>query len=154
MRATRVVTAGLWDTTREVDRVLIDFDRRFRRRILLRTEADDELLLDLPRAVRLRHDDGLMLEDGAMVRVCAQPEPVMSITAGDELLLLRMAWHLGNRHLPVQVLPGELRILADHVIQDMIEGLGGSVLEVFERFDPEPGAYDSAPPHMHDDDDD
>ena len=107
--------------------VLIDFDRRHRRRIVLTTEAGDELLLDLPQAVRLRHGDGLLLDDGGVVRVEARPEKLMEIHAHDDGELVRIAWHLGNRHLPVQLLGDRIRIRADHVIEEMVEGLGGHV---------------------------
>ena len=107
--------------------MLIDFDRRHRRRILLRTEGGAEVLLDLPQAVRLRHGDGLVLDDGGVVRVCASPKPLLEIHAHDEGELVRIAWHLGNRHLPVQLLGDRIRIRADHVIEEMVEGLGGHV---------------------------
>ena len=124
----------------EIDRVLIEYDLRHRRRFLLRTEGARDLLLDLPRAVQLRQDDGLVLEDGRVVRVCARPEPVLRFLA-DPHLLLRLAWHLGNRHLPVQVEPDALVIRADHVIGAMAEGLGATVITCDAPFDPEPGAY-------------
>ena len=97
--------------------MLIDFDRRIRRRIVLPTEVGREVLLDLPQAVRLRDGDGLVLDDGGVVRVCAQPEPLTEIHAHDEGDLVRIAWHLGNRHLPVQLLGDRIRIRADHVIE-------------------------------------
>ena len=123
MRAEAVLPAGTWDVAAEIDRVLIDFDRRHRRRILLRTEQGREVLLDLPQAVRLRDGDGLAV-DGRVVRVCAKPEPLLEIHAHEEGELVRIAWHLGNRHLPVQLLGDRIRIRADHVIREMVEGLG------------------------------
>lgn len=153
MRARKVLPKGTWEAARETDRVLIDFDRRHRRRILLATEAGGELLLDLPQAVRLRDGDGLELESGGVVRVCAKPEPLAEIHAHDEDTLVRIAWHLGNRHLPVQLRAGHIRIRTDHVIEAMVEGLGGHVARIEAPFDPEPGAYAGGHHHHHHDDD-
>jgi urease accessory protein len=153
MHAESVLPAGSWDPAREVDRVLIDFDRRHRRRILLPTEGGNEVLLDLPQAARLRHGDGLVLDDGGVVRVCAKPERLLEIHAHEEGELVRIAWHLGNRHLPMQLLGDRIRIRADHVIEEMVEGLGGHVDPIDAPFDPEAGAYAGGHQHHHDDDD-
>ena len=150
MRADSVLPAGTWDPAAEIDRVLIDFDRRHRRRILLRTEQGSEVLLDLPQAARLRDGDGLAI-GRQVVRVCAKPEPLLEICAHDAAALVRIAWHLGNRHLPVQLLGDRIRIRADHVIQEMVQGLGGHVRAVDAPFDPEAGAYAAAGHHHHDD---
>jgi urease accessory protein len=133
--------------------VLIDYDRRFRRRIVLSTVRGAEVLIDLPQAVRLRDGDGLAVESG-VIRVRAQPEPLMEIHAHGDGELLRIAWHLGNRHLPVQLLDDRIRIRADHVIGEMVEGLGGHVDLIDAPFDPEAGAYSGGGHHHHGDDDD
>jgi len=153
MRAERVAPAGSWDSALEVDLVLIDYDRRHRRRILLRTEGGKSVLIDLPQAVRLRNGDGLLLDDGGVVRVSARPEKLLEIHAHDEGELVRIAWHLGNRHLPVQLLGDKIRIRTDHVIEEMIEGLGGHVEAIEAPFDPEAGAYAGGHSHLSDDDD-
>ncbi len=153
MRADRVLPAGTWDQAGAIDRVLIDFDRRHRRRIVLATEQGREVLLDLPQAVRLRDGDGLAVA-GGIVRVCARPEPLLEIHAHDDDALVRIAWHLGNRHLPVQLLGERIRIRADHVIAEMVEGLGGHVEAIEAPFDPEPGAYAGGGGHHHHHDDD
>jgi urease accessory protein len=154
MRVTEIFPAGSWDGTREADQVLIDYDRRFRRRILLTAVSGAEVLIDLPQAVRLRDGDGLATEAG-IVCVKAQDEEIMDIHAHDTNELVRIAWHLGNRHLPVQLLGTHIRIRADHVIGEMVEGLGGHVDLIQAPFDPEAGAYaGSAPHHHHHDDDD
>ncbi|HVB67930.1 MAG TPA: urease accessory protein UreE [Acetobacteraceae bacterium] len=150
MRAHRVLPAGGWDPAREADSVRLDFDLRHRRRITLHTEAGQHLLLDLPQAAHLRDGDGLEREDGAIVRVHARPEPLLELTAADAAELARLAWHLGNRHLPVQVLHAALRIRDDHVIAGMVEALGGTVRRIVAPFDPESGAYAAAPHHDHD----
>ena len=150
MRAEAVLPAGTWDAAREVDHVLLDFDRRHRRRIVLRTVQGREVLLDLPQAVRLRDGDGLAAA-GGVVRVCAKPEALLEIHAHEAGEMVRIAWHLGNRHLPVQLLDDRIRIRADHVIREMVEGLGGHVAEIEAPFDPEPGAYAGGHQHHHDD---
>jgi urease accessory protein len=141
MRAGRVLPAGGWDPAREAGAVQLDFDMRHRRRVSLQTEAGVPLLLDLPQATHLRDGDGLECDDGAVVRVHARPEPLLEIAAEDAADLARLAWHLGNRHLPLQVLQGALRIRDDHVIAGMVEALGGTVRRVAAPFDPEQGAY-------------
>ena len=141
MRCNAIELAGAWQRSDESDHVLIDFDRRHRRRIALTTAAGLDVLLDLPQAVRLRDGDGLRLEDGRVVRVVAKPEPLLEIHAHGPAELVRIAWHLGNRHLPVQLLGDRIRIRADHVIADMVHGLGGHALAIEAPFDPEGGAY-------------
>jgi len=153
MRAERVAPAGSWESGKEIDLVLIDYDRRHRRRILLRTEGGRSVLIDLPQAVRLRNGDGLVLNDGHVIRVSARPEKLLEIHAHDEGELVRIAWHLGNRHLPVQLLGDKIRIRADHVIEEMIDGLGGHVEAIEAPFDPEAGAYAGGQSHLGDDDD-
>ncbi len=153
MHASQVLPFGTWDAACAVDRVLIDFDRRHRRRIVLSTEAGASVLVDLAQAARLRDGDGLLLDNGGVVLVRAQPEPLLDIHAHDADALVRIAWHLGNRHLPVQLLGAHLRIRRDHVIADMVRTLGGHVAEIEAPFDPEAGAYAGGHSHSHDDED-
>jgi urease accessory protein len=136
-----IVPAGTWDPKREIDHVLIDYDSRFRRRIVLTTVSGTEVLIDLAEAVRLREGDGLVTASGGVICVRAQPEPLLEIHTHDEGELARIAWHLGNRHLPLQLLGDRIRIRADHVIKAMVEGLGGHVDAIEAAFDPEAGAY-------------
>jgi urease accessory protein len=154
-RATAVLAAGTWSGP-PAGRVLLDWDRRFRRRITLTTETGATVLLDLPQAARLRAGEALVLEDGGLVEIVARAEPLAEIHAHAEGALVRIAWHLGNRHLPVQLMAdGEhLRIRRDHVIEAMVEGLGGHVEHIEAPFDPEPGAYAGGHAHHHHDDDD
>jgi urease accessory protein len=154
MLCRNILPAGTWSAAKAVDSVLIDYDGRHRRRILLRTESGAEVLLDLPQAVRLRHGDGLALDEGGIVQVCARPEQLLEIHAHEEGELVRIAWHLGNRHLPVQLLGDRIRIRADHVIAEMVEGLGGHVEAIAAPFDPEAGAYAGGHQHHHHHDDD
>lgn len=142
MRALAVDPAGSWDTTNRRGVVTLASDARHRRRLTLRSDEGFEFLLDLVHAARLKHGDGLALDDGSYVEVRAADESVMEIACVDPAHLARVAWHVGNRHLAVQVLAdGTLRLLEDHVIADMAEKLGARVRHLEAPFDPEPGAY-------------
>jgi urease accessory protein len=147
-RAIAVHKSGHWPEEAAIDRVTLAFVDRHRRRLRLVAESGNPFLLDLPRAQHLADGDGLELDDGGYVRVCAAPERVLEIEADGPAELLRLAWHLGNRHLPVQALDGKLRIRDDHVIAQMVEGLGGRITRLSAPFDPETGAY-AVPDHGH-----
>ena len=105
------------------------------------SKSGREFLLDLPRAAAIQHGDGLQLEDGTMIVVHAKPEAVADITASSDRHLHRIAWHLGNRHLPTEIRNGCLRIREDHVIVEMVQKLGGDVALKQAPFHPEGGAY-------------
>jgi urease accessory protein len=141
-RATVVVAAGV-----PTGSATLAFEHRHRRRLRLATDAGVPFLLDLAQATVLRDGDLLALDDGTLVQVRAAPERVIDITAPDAPALARIAWHLGNRHTPTQILPGVLRIRADHVLEHLLtDHLGASVTRVAAPFDPEGGAYG----HGHD----
>ena len=147
-RAITVHTRGHWPEGGAIDSVTLAFLDRHRRRIRLVADSGTPFLLDLPRAHHLAEGDGLELDNGGYVRVRAAPEPVIEVVADSPTDLLRIAWHLGNRHLPLQVLQDGLRLRADHVIASMVEGLGGRVNWTEASFDPEIGAYAGAA-HTH-----
>lgn len=136
------------------DEVTLDFDNRHRRRLAMTGKNGLEFLLDLPRAHRIRQGDTLLLEDGRRVRVTAAKEALAEITTVSAADLVRVAWHLGNRHLPVMLLSDRILIRRDHVIEDMVRLLGASVTTVEGAFDPEDGAYAGAGHHHHHSDDD
>jgi len=146
LRATRVIAAGAWDGE-PADRVVLEFDDRHRRRIHMSGEGGLSFLLDLASAVALRSGDGLVLEDGRLVEVVGAAEDLCEIAATDAAHFLRLAWHLGNRHLPVQVGDGSLRIRRDRVIEEMVAGLGGRMRAVKAPFDPETRAIHGAHDH-------
>ena len=148
-RASEVRLAGTWNATAAVDRVVLDADERHRRRVVLTGERGITFLLDLPRATALRDGDGLVLEDGAIVRVAGKPEPLVEIAAPSAHELARLAWHIGNRHIDVQVVGETLRIRRDHVLEEMLRGLGARLTPVEAAFDPEPGAYGHGHDHDH-----
>jgi urease accessory protein len=139
-------------TEAPADTVVLDFDDRHRRRMTMAGTRGLEFLLDLENAVVLRGGDALVLEDGRLVEVVAAPEPLLEIRGRDPHHLVRVAWHLGNRHLPTQIMAKSLRIRRDHVIEAMVKGLGARVIEIEAPFDPEGGAYaDAGHDHGHDD---
>jgi urease accessory protein len=142
IRAREILPAGSWTNANLVDEITLDYDRRHRRRLRFTTPSGTEILLDLPNAIHIRDGDALALEDGTCIAVRAAPESLLEITAPDAITLTRLAWHLGNRHLSVQVLPNALRVLHDHVIAEMIFRTGGTATNLMAPFDPESGAYD------------
>lgn len=154
LRADKVIPAGHWPGA-PADSVVLDFDARYRRRVAMSGVGGLTFLLDLPEATMLRGGDGLRLEDGRVVEVVAEPEPLAEIRAADPLALTRVAWHLGNRHLPTEMTPKALRIRRDPVIEAMAEGLGARVIALEAPFNPEGGAYVKAEggakpsPHRH-----
>jgi urease accessory protein len=152
IRATRVLGQHRWEQA-PVDTVVLDFDDRHRRRMAMTGTRGLEFLLDLENAVALRGGDALVLDDGRLIEVVAAPEPLLEIRGADPHHLIRVAWHLGNRHLPTQIMPRGLRIRRDHVIEEMVKGLGARVIEIEAPFDPEGGAYaaSAGQDHGHDD---
>jgi urease accessory protein len=140
IRATQVRSQYRWIAS-PADTVVLDFDDRHRRRMAMTGTRGLEFLLDLESATALRGGDALVLEDGRLVEVVAAPEPLVEIRGVDPLHLVRLAWHLGNRHLPTQIVPKGLRVRRDHVIEAMVKGLGARVIEIEAPFDPEGGAY-------------
>jgi urease accessory protein len=148
IRATQVSPQHRWKEP-PADTVVLDFDDRHRRRMAMTATRGLEFLLDLENAVVLRGGDALLLDDGRLIEVIAAPEPLIEIRGVDPLHLVRVAWHLGNRHLPTQIMPKGLRIRRDHVIEAMVKGLGARIIEIEAPFDPEGGAY-AAPHAAHD----
>jgi len=147
IRALRVVAADQSEMPQ--DTIELDFDHRHRRRMTMTTASGKKFLLDLPGAVVLKDGDSLELDDGSAIRVKAKAECVADIRADSPQHLSQLAWHLGNRHLPTQVFADHLRILNDHVIVDMVKGLGATVDIVDAPFQPEGGAYAHAADHEH-----
>jgi len=148
-RAREVRATGHWDAAEAIDSVTLDAHERHRRRVVLSGERGTRFLLDLPQATALRDGDGLVLDDGAIVRIVGRPEPLVEIAAGDAHELARLAWHIGNRHIDVQIVGDRLRIRRDHVIEDMLRRLGARLSPVEAAFDPERGAYEHQQDRSH-----
>ena len=149
LRVCSVARTGEMDEARVIDRIVLDASERHRRRIVLTAEGGTSFLLDLPQAVVLRDGDGLVLEDGAIVRVAGRREPLIEVTAESPHQLARLAWHIGNRHTDVEIAGERLRIRRDHVLEEMLHRLGARLSPVEAPFDPEPGAYGQEHPHGH-----
>lgn len=140
-RACSVKYAGSWDAVSAIDRVELDAHERHRRRIVLIGNRGTRFLLDLPHVTALHDGDGVVLDDGTIVYVAGKHEPLVEIAAAGADDLARLAWHLGNRHTDVQLVGGRLRIRRDHVLEEMLHGLGARLTPIEAPFDPEPGAY-------------
>jgi urease accessory protein len=144
-RASRVLRAAAWRAVEAIDRVVLDADERFRRRIVMTGEHGAKFLLDLPEATALRDGDGLLLDDGRVVAVVARLEPLVEVAtnggAEQTDLMARLAWHLGNRHTEVEIAGGKLRMRRDHVLEEMLIGLGAVLTPIEAPFAPERGAY-------------
>lgn len=149
IRVSEILAAGTW-TGSPADSITLDREDRHRRRAVMTGEGGLSFLLDQPNAVHLHHGDGLKLEDGRIVEVRAMPEDVVEIEADDMAHLVKIAWHLGNRHLPTQLMRTTLRIRRDHVIEDMVTRLGGRLTPMQAPFDPEGGAYGHGQTQGHD----
>jgi urease accessory protein len=141
MRAAHLKPQHRWSEA-PADTVVLDFDDRHRRRMAMTGTRGLEFLLDLEHAVALRCGDALVLDDGRLIEVIAAPEPLIEIKGRDPQHLVRLAWHLGNRHLPTQITAKALRIRRDHVMAEMLKGLGARILDIEAPFDPEGGAYE------------
>jgi len=123
------------------DTLTLAHDERRLRRKLLQLPKGEEILLDFPDPVSLGHGDRLLLEDGRQVGIAAASEPVYEIRGRDAAHIARLAWHIGNRHLPAQIEKNRILIRRDRIIGDMLVGLGATIAETIEHFSPEHGAY-------------
>ena len=138
-----VAAAGTWKGA--IGRCLLTYEERFLRRKILHTEDGASVLVDLAHTVSVDHGAAFELADGRMIEVVAAREPLLEVT-GD---LVRLAWHIGNRHTPCQIEAHRLLIQNDPVIGHMLEHLGASVANVSEAFTPEGGAYGHGRTHAH-----
>ena len=144
---TEILRAGSWPDATAVDSLNLSYDERHRRRLRYVAEGGTTFLLDLPRATVLRDGDGMKLDDGRIVLVHAAAEALVEITAPDAATLVRLAWHIGNRHLAAQLQADRIVIRDDHVIVSMLLGLGATVRGFKGAFSPESGAYGDAGRH-------
>ena len=143
-RVTTISPAGRWNADIAIDRVTLDADDRTRRRIVLTGEKGTQLLIDFESPVTLHDGDGLVLGNGAIVMVAGMPEPLAEIAASSPREFVRLAWHLGNRHTDVQIVGSRIRIRRDHVLEDMLRGLGATVSLIEAPFEPH-----ATVPHKH-----
>ncbi|MEP0235709.1 urease accessory protein UreE [Roseibium sp.] len=149
IRVADILAAGTWEGNPS-DTITLDREDRHRRRAVLTGSGGTAFLLDQPNAVHLHHGDGLELEDGRIIEVVGASEDLVEIEADDMGHLVKIAWHLGNRHLPTQLMGQTLRIRRDHVIEDLVVRLGGKLTVLRAPFDPEGGAYGHGQTQGHD----
>jgi urease accessory protein len=142
---TQIKHAGEWPAATATDRVVLDAGDRNRRRIVMTGDKGTEFLLDVEKPVSLRDGDGLVLDDGTLVLVTGESEPLVEVSAGNALETVRLAWHLGNRHTDVQIVGDKIRIRRDHVLEEMLRGLGAKLNALDAAFDPE----SPTPSHGH-----
>jgi urease accessory protein len=149
IRATSIVRKLAVKPERVSDSVTLDHEHRLRRRIRLTSDGDLEFLLDLDKASGFDDGDALKLQDGRLILVKAAPQKLLEIKAENPLRLLRIAWHIGNRHTPAEITANAIYIEEDHVLAEMVRGQGCSVTHVTRPFRPERGAYDHGHAHAH-----
>jgi urease accessory protein len=153
IRATTIVRRPAVKAARVADSLILDHEARLRRRVALKGEGGLEFLLDLERANVIEDGDAVKLEDGRLVQIKAAPEKLIAITTDNPLRLVKVAWHLGNRHVATEITNDTLYIAHDHVLLEMVRGLGATATPVERPFRPERGAYaghDHGPDCGHD----
>jgi urease accessory protein len=149
-RISTIRPSGNWPIGDAIDRVVLNADDRQRRRIVLTGEKGTTLLLDFEKPITLRDGDGLVLDDGSIVAVAGEAEQLIAVSAEAPLDLVRLAWHIGNRHTDIQFADKSFRIRRDHVLEEMLKGLGAVTAPVDAPFDPEPAAPHGGGHHHHD----
>jgi urease accessory protein len=149
-RANRVLRAAERRDTSAVDTLILAHAQRQAQKGFLFGVKGTCVELDFAEPVRLRTDDALVLDDGGLVEIVAEPEPLIEARAADLPALARLAWHLGDRHVPVQILERRLRLKPDPAIEALLHSLGAKVVVIDAPFEPEGGAYDAAGEHGHD----
>jgi len=140
-RAIAIVAKGDSRLDGELPTITLAREERYRRRIAWTTDDGTPFLLDLTEAIYLPDGTGLTLDDASTIVVRAAPEELLQITANNTHDLSRIAWHIGNRHTPAEITSDAIFILPDHVLAEMVQGLGGIVARVSRPFEPEGGAY-------------
>lgn len=146
LRATSVIRKAAVKQDRIVETLTLDHEDRNRRRVSLKGDGGREILLDLDKPTALNDGDAVKLEDGSLVLIKAAPQSLLEIRAENPLRLMRVAWHIGNRHTPAEITTDAIYIENDHVLAEMIRGQGCAMSVVERPFQPERGAYD----HGHD----
>lgn len=129
------------------DVITLDYEGRFLRRKRLCTDKGEEFMVELPETISLAANDGFLLNDGRLIAIRPKPEPLAKITHSQ---IVRVAWHIGNRHTPCQIADDHLLIQQDHVLEGMLRHLGAHIEYITAAFTPEGGAYGHGRTHGHD----
>jgi urease accessory protein len=148
-RATRVVPAAERKDAPIADTLILPHAQRQAQKGFLFGVKGTCVELDFAEPVRLRTDDALVLDDGGLIEVVAEPEPLIEVRTTDLPSLARLAWHLGDRHVPVQIMERKLRLKRDEAIEALLQSLGAKVTAIEAPFEPEGGAYEAAAAHDH-----
>ncbi len=143
LRVASILPVGHHDGT-PFGRVVLEHDERRVRRKVLRLVEGDEVMIDLRDTTTLEHGGGLKLDDGRVVEIIAASELLYEVRARNVGHLMRLAWHIGNRHTPAQLEEKRILIKRDHVLKTMLQGLGATISDVTEPFFAEHGAYHHA----------
>lgn len=149
-RATRVVTAAERKDAPVLDTLILPHAQRQAQKGFLFGTKGTCVELDFAEPVRLRTDDALVLDDGGLIEVVAEAEPLVEVRAADLASLARLAWHLGDRHVPVQIFERKLRLKRDPAIEELLVVLGAKAMAIEAPFEPEGGAYEAAAGGHHD----
>ncbi len=150
MRAIRVLASAERRDRPPVDTVILDYVQRSgAQKIAVTGVKGGAFEIDLHEPTRLRTDDLLLLDDGGLVEVVAAPEPLIEARAADAAVLSWFAWHLGDRHVPIQVLPNRIRARRDAAVEELLKALGAKTTVLEAPFEPEGGAYESSHAHGH-----
>ena len=148
-RAIRVLDPARRHGRPVADTVILDHAQRSGQKLTVAGVKGLSVEIDLQAPARLRGDDVLELEDGRLVEVVAAPEPLIEARAADVPALARLAWHLGDRHVAIEVLPNRIRARRDEAIEVLLASLGAKLTRIEAPFEPEGGAYASARAHGH-----
>jgi urease accessory protein len=132
------------------DTVILDYAQRSAQNLTVTGVKGVRFEIDLATPARLRTDDVLQLDDGGLIEVVAAPEPLIEARAADLPQLARIAWHLGDRHVPAQLYANRIRVRAEPAIEELLKALGARLARIEAPFEPEGGAYASAHGHAHD----
>jgi urease accessory protein len=149
-RATSVLTSAERGKRTVIDTVILDYAQRSTQNIVVSGVKGGGFEIALAEPARLRTDDALVLDDGSLIEVVAAPEPLIEARAADVAGLARLAWHLGDRHIPVEMLANRIRARREPAIEALLTSLGAKLALIEAPFEPEGGAYVSAHAHDHD----
>jgi urease accessory protein len=148
-RVTKVLATGSYDSAAGTDSVILNRDQRQAARASFTTIGGLTVEFDFPSSAMLRMGDALMLDDGRLVEVVAEAEPLLEVREADVGKLARLAWQLGDRHVAVQILPKRLRLVRDDAAEALLARLGVRAIAIEAPFEPEGGAYRVAPTPVH-----